>query len=454
MTLFNSTMPDNQGVRVLMNSILNILMLGMLPIEIGKARAQSCLQAYGVSNPYNVLEPGDAAHAMFRGLIEPREAVLNIRMKGYTELDAGKLLQIAEQIPDITLLFSMWLRGVIGEDELDLALKSHGYSAGFSAGLKEIIYFIPPVQDLITMAVREVFSPDIAREFGQFEDYPIEFDKWAKQQGVSGEWARNYWAAHWALPSPQMVFEMLHRGFVTPDIVEKYLRAADVMPYWREPMIGISYNPLTRVDLRRMDALGTIDDARLLKGYKDIGYNPDDAELMFRFTKDYNNDESILDVDVARDLTRSTIIGFYKKGIIPKAVASGLLIQAGINAAAAALFIVEADLTLELQDRDIEIDIVIERFKVDAISFETAQDDLTKLGLEERELKLAQLKLSRLSTSKIKTPSKADLDKFSKAALISDTEYLEQLSIIGYPAKWARMYLDLLKTGAANSETA
>ena len=47
---------------------------------------------------------------------------------------------------------------------------------------------IPSISDLITFVVREVITPD-------------EFYDWAAKQGLSREWAENYWEAHWRLPS-------------------------------------------------------------------------------------------------------------------------------------------------------------------------------------------------------------------------------------------------------------
>ncbi|GAI66739.1 unnamed protein product, partial [marine sediment metagenome] len=76
---------------------------------------------------------------------------------------------------------------------------------------KTLAYPIPPVADIITMAVREAFSPEIAARFGQYQDYPPAFEEWAQKKGLSKEWSQRYWAAHWSLPSAQQGFEMLHR---------------------------------------------------------------------------------------------------------------------------------------------------------------------------------------------------------------------------------------------------
>ncbi|GAH60596.1 unnamed protein product, partial [marine sediment metagenome] len=96
-------------------------------------------------------------------------------------------------------------------------LRKIGIHPAYHDIYKELAYPIPPVADIITMAVREAFSPEIAARFGQYEDYPPDFEYWAERKGLSKEWSQRYWAAHWALPSAQQGFEMLHRGVVNND---------------------------------------------------------------------------------------------------------------------------------------------------------------------------------------------------------------------------------------------
>ncbi|GAJ02030.1 unnamed protein product, partial [marine sediment metagenome] len=132
---------------------------------------------------------------------------------------------------------------------------------------KELAYQIPPVADIITMAVREAFTPSIAARFGQYQDLPPDFVEWAGKKGLSKEWAERYWAAHWSLPSPQQGFEMLHRGVIGMDDLNMLMRALDIMPFWRDKLVEIAYRPLSRVDVRRMFKLGVLDVSGVRKAY-------------------------------------------------------------------------------------------------------------------------------------------------------------------------------------------
>ncbi len=166
-------------------------------------------------------------------------------------------------------------------------LRKIGVHQNYHGLYKELAYQIPPVADIITMAVREAFTPAIAARFGQYEDLPTEFVEWVGKKGLSKEWAERYWAAHWSLPSPQQGFEMLHRGVIGEADLNMLMRALDIMPFWRDKLIQIAYRPLTRVDVRRMYALGVIDVSGVMKAYTDLGYNKYNADLMTKFTVKY-----------------------------------------------------------------------------------------------------------------------------------------------------------------------
>jgi hypothetical protein len=186
--------------------------------------------------------------------------------------------------PSTTDIIEYQLRTDPTLNQLEAELKRTGVHPDYFELYKTLAYPIPPIQDIITMAVREAFTPAIAQRFGQYEDLPPAFIEHAQHKGLTREWAERYWAAHWNLPSITQGFEMLHRGIISNDELQLLLRALDVMPFWRNKLIQMSYNPLTRVDVRRMFGLGVLDESGVLKAYKDLGYNDDNAKRMQDFT--------------------------------------------------------------------------------------------------------------------------------------------------------------------------
>ncbi|KKN19092.1 hypothetical protein LCGC14_0949200 [marine sediment metagenome] len=425
--------------------IASFLSLLAFPMTLSSAKSAACLAVWSEDHPWKTLDIGDAARMKHLGILNQTEAQRIIQRNGYGQGDALNLLNSAQELPTVGEMLTLWLRNVLDDAGIDVALSQHGINPSYIEGLKEIAFFIPPVQDLVTMAVREVFNVPLATAQGQFEDFPEEFAESAKQQGVSEVWAKRYWAAHWVLPSIQMGFEMLQRDVITKAELQDLMKVLDIMPGWRDKLIQISYSPFTRVDIRRMHKTGTLNESGVLRAYKDIGYDSEKAQTLTDFTIKLNEDEGMITLDIASDLTRSNIVGFYVDGIIKRVPAFLLLVQAGINVAAAELFLQDADFRIEKKERKQQVNIIIDRFKAGGSTFLEADDRLRGLGLQVEELALAQLDLARVREQLTAIPSRSDLDKFLKAGIIDEPQYLNGMELLGFSSVWSGRYLEIAK---------
>lgn len=442
---FERFMPQNVVIRGIIMALVSPLIIMQTLSGVAQANSQIILQEHALENPYRLIDPLDVVRALHFDKISDDFALGQLQRTGYTKDDARTLLDIGELVPPEGELISWWLRGITNEGNLQKQLGNKGWSDENIANIKEAAFFVPPVQDLITMAVREAFSPEIARRFGQFEDFPEDFAKFAKQQGISDEWAERYWAAHWALPSVQMGFEMLHRGVIELPDLELLMRASDIMPFWRDKIIDISFNPFTRVDIRRMHKLEILDRAGVMRAYLDIGYNNEKAEQLTNFTEALNTPESADDPTDLSNLSRSNILSFYADGIIDRKTANGLLADSGYSALAAKLYLDGIDLDAERAERRAQIQAIIDQAVAGLLTMDEAEDALNKLELQTTETQKALANLVRRLAAKTKLPSKADMDKFIKKKLVSDKEYIDTLERIGYAKAWADKFLKLAK---------
>ena len=130
---------------------------------------------------------------------------------------------------------------------------------------------IPGQGDLMRFLVREVFEPQRRQELRSTDDlsqlYPF-----MRQRGFSDFWTDSFWAAHWNLLSVTQLNEAVHRGTIGQDEWRRQVRLNDVVPEGVPWLEDIIYSPFTRVDVRRMENLGILDDRELLQAYADIGY--------------------------------------------------------------------------------------------------------------------------------------------------------------------------------------
>lgn len=442
--LIQNIIPENPILRAIVVSFIAIFSIIPTISGLASANASIILQEHAIINPYRLIEPPDVVRAVHFDLIERNVALEELRKTGYTESAAQTLIGIGERLPPEGEQIVWWLREFIDDTELHRNLTAQGWSTQSIAALKKAAFFIPPVQDLITMAVREVFTPDIAARFGQFEDLPPDFVEFAKEQGVSAEWAERYWGAHWALPSVQMGFEMLHRQVITEDDLRLLLRASDVMPFWRDKLVEISFSPLTRVDIRRMHKLDVLSVDEVNRAYHDIGYNDLNAQRLTDFTVALNSPSGVEDDTDLTTLTRTNILGFFKDGVLQRSIATTLLLGAGLSQAAADLFLDGVELELQRQERTDEITIIVDQANAGILTFEEAQDRLDRLGLETIEKQLAITKLRKQEARRTKLPSRADLDKMFRKNIINEGEYIDNVQRLGFSELWAGRFLKLL----------
>lgn len=161
---------------------------------------------------------------------------------------------------------------------------------------------IPSVTDMVMFEKREAFRPEFEQE--QLKDDPPS-DSYIlnmRALGFDEEWAGYFWRAHWELPSLRDGFSMLHRlrrGRVDESIVfdddmmKSLLKQQDVLAKYRERLRAIAYEPLTRVDLRRMYQLNALKKDEIYERYLDLGYNKDDAQLLTDFAEQDTYEERL-----------------------------------------------------------------------------------------------------------------------------------------------------------------
>lgn len=440
-----SLMPTNPTARVIFLIVVSTMLLSNVFSGISQANAQMLLQEYALKFPYQPLSPADATAAVMRGGMDRSDAVRVIQRQGYTEADAQRLIDNGSAIPAIGELLAMKLRGIVDDDTFQKATIRLGYTQSWENAYVELAQIIPPVSDLITMAVKGAFSDDEIALFRTMEDFPSSIVEHGEKQGISKEWLERYWAAHWNLPSPSQGFEMFQRDIIKEPELKTLLKALDVTPFWRDKMIQLSYNVLTRVDIRRIHQLQRKDHEWLVKQHLNLGYSPEDAEILAKFTEDLNqNKPGESDEELGR-LSRTNIIGFYQDGVIPRDRAIQLLVGVGYTEEAATLFIDTADFDAERQLRAAEIDFIIASAVAGVLDWNSAQNKLAELHLSPIEIEKASAKLAREQSKATKLPTVEQGTKMFTSKVISEESFRDLLRRLGYRAEWQNAFIALAK---------
>lgn len=257
---------------------------------------------------------------------------------------------------------------------------------------------------------------------------------------MSEEWLKHYWRAHWEIPSPRQGYEMLHRGVIDKDGLETLLKIGDYAPGWVQPLIDISYSPITRVDLRRLYREGVIDEARMLKGYLDIGYSDENAKLITAWViKDMQTDD--------RELTKSEVLKSFKIGDTSKDQAMKFLVKIGYTEENAAFVVAYEEYKLAEEDKKEEIETIIAELIDGKYSIDEVKGMLTDLNISTRQSNQLIQKASRVIRKRFKLPSKDDCMRWFNSGIINEAVFQEKMRALYYTDEDIKRYMEEVIAG-------
>ena len=305
----------------------------------------------------SILDVSTLLEAWRRELVTPGDLTETLHRHGFGNDVVPIFVQLAETLMGPAELMDLELRGVIDGAERTERLALLGYSTSAAEEFRTLATFKPPVQDVLTFAVREVFRPAVRERFEMDAEFPgddpetgAELMALFAQVGIDETTARQYWAAHWTLPSLNQAFEMLHRTSetgVTEADLDSLMVAADVMRRWREPLKAIAYNPITRVDVRRWHAVGLLTEEELTERYRRVGFSPEDAELMTEFTVRFNEQSEDDALAPFRSTLRTRATGLWRRGAMSTAALRQVFEELGFPSDQAEAYVTAAEFERE-----------------------------------------------------------------------------------------------------------
>lgn len=400
-------------------------------------------RALGYANAQaSILGVPDALHALQRGHISEQAARDYLSFHGIYGQDQNVLIKNTENTLSLLEYVQAWNRGDLNDQAFDTKCQHIGIVGEELAIVKKLAKVIPGPPDLVRMAVREAFSEEQAQLLDLDAEFPAPFAEWTEKQGLSEEWAKRYWRAHWELPSPTQAFEMFHRTTFTPSEpgqqpsgteggrpyytvisqsqLEALIKAQDYAPTWREKLLAISYNTLTRVDVRRMYGLGIIDADGVKRAYLDIGYNDENASRLASFTI-AEEQESNLGVIKARMLL------LYRRGIVNREQLSQFLLSLKIPQAIVDVIINAEDMLAAAEDIDRHLAAIRAQYFASVLREDQLIVRLTALGLQAVAItRIVSIWIDE-KAAKVSRLTVVNLQKAFKQGILTEEEFRQDL---------------------------
>jgi len=289
---------------------------------------------------------------------------------------------------------------------------------------KDFLFYPAPV-DFIRFAVRETFKPGVVEEYGYDNDFPDAMVPYAKKAGMSEEWLKHYWRAHWEIPSPRQGYEMLHRGVIGKESLEGLLKIGDFAPGWIQPLIDISYNPITRVDLRRLYADGELTEEEVYAGYLELGYSEKNATRITAWVVNSTQEED-------RELTKAEILKSFRIDETSKDQAIKFLVEIGYSPENAAFVISFDEYQIYQEDRKEEIETVIAELVAGKYTVVEVKTRLANMDVSIKQANSLIQKAERIIRKRFTLPTKDDCIRWFKEDIIDLGVFTEKMVALHY----------------------
>lgn len=222
-----------------------------------------------------------------RGDIKADELTTYLRKLGFDDAAILGLQNLSEIRLDPTTITQIWLRDKEKYEKFWKDLWDQGWTTERIAIAKELANIIPPLADMVRFADFGAFDPAIIELWRKFYDAP----DWIKEPmsllGITDEWANKYWFSHWRQPGRYELGELHRRGLIDDNIVKNAYLTQGYSSFWQDLLLELVKEPWTRVDVRRMWDMRTIDEEQLRKAYQAVGYYDKQLEGMILWTKVY-----------------------------------------------------------------------------------------------------------------------------------------------------------------------
>lgn len=421
-----------------------IIILGAIAAALGQVLARGASEAISpiVVHRLNAIfraQLGDSYSSVqlyIRGIISRDELLQLTRANGWPDWQTDQYIAVAQRLTSEDMLLAGYWRGLVSEAKVNDQLAKAGFRDEDIELWKQLSERIPSPSDLIAIAVREGFDEAVARQFGYDEAYPAEAGDAAEKAGMPQEWFRRMWRAHWRLPSVTQGFEMYHRDILSKSELELLLRASDIPAFWRDRLIQLSYNVITRVDVRRMYDLGVFTEAEMYQRYIDYGYSPTDAQALTEWTiKEYAEED--------RSLTKADILRMYRESVLNENEATSYLTALGYGVEEISLLLVREDLQkAEAYEKEI-----VENVRLGFIAGTFDEGDVyAQLGKLDPPADFIRDKLEIWTLEKrrrVVRPTVTQLRDFWQSGIIADHQLEQELVARGYTETYIMWYMAL-----------
>lgn len=414
--------------------------------------------------PWKIPATPEMTAAYSRGYFTDAQAAAVWRMNGDCPAWQNELVKVIKNRVGIQDAYRLFKLGKLSDSEFIQSWRRQGIDIDndFTKWNEALIQY-PGFADIIRMMVRDIGDPNTVNELGldaEFTDkWQGQLKQWGEAQGISDDVAKAFWMAHWQNPSPQQVYEWLHRLrtddrdpddpyktlAIDRDKAASLLQIADYVPGLIDFYIATSYRPLTRVDVRRMYVSGALPDIdSVRRAYRDLGYDALNAGRLANFTEVISRPQK---ATLAGEIPSKEVQKAYQADLISRTEASALLDQSGLTADQTETYLRVADDRRTIASRKLRTEALKKRYFVGEFDNQAIIFELTNAGVSVEAASRLQVLWQDERAAKAKQPTVGMLCNWYGKGLIDLAEYYRRVRNLNYSEVDAQRVIQICQLG-------
>lgn len=383
-----------------------------------------------------------------KGLITDSQWRIGVKANNLCPEWQEKIVDGIRTIPTPDQLQMAWRRGIIDDEAYDYYMKRNGILRSDDANIWfRLSEFVPGPSDLIRFMVRDAFDDELETNKLADAEFPTKFTErakqWAQDQGMSDDVFKFFWRSHYVYPSNTQLYQMLHRlrsdqelpgglgsvKAVDASLIRRVLQINDVSPEFVDRLIALSYSPLTRVDARRAFELGELSEEELKNSYLDLGYSPENAERLLKFSSATSGP---IRAKRLGNASTSEVLNWYRDRLIPRDQAEELLRSSGVKQEFVSKYLDTADLRQITTSRKAAISYLRKRYLQGEFDNRQAASALQEANVSPEAIGEIVTQWERQRNAKSKQPTVGMLcDWWTRGYIVMD-EFIRRCTNLGY----------------------
>lgn len=465
----------------LLVGLLSVFGVAYPMIDFARQQANKCI-------PVTTLAPAEMVEAQLRGFVDQPTYNEELRRQGIDATRSTLLTKLATHRFDESTLADLFRRGTISDSDYNNGLASLGFTENQVAAQKATVTRLATVDEVLLWLRRGLIGPDdatsIIKKLGYTDDQasailstyrvavPVQFranidgllnasgmgwltDSLSTQppqevidagvrDGLEADYVKLLWLNHFSLPPYTQIVQSYFRGLRTYTEVVAAMISQNIPREIHDELIQNARPLIPYRSIPSFVKAGAMSSADAVQELTRHGFDQQHIVWISNLLGATKSTVASSAAATNHSVSVGTAKSLFADGAITKDQFISVLEQHGYTPALATTTADVLELADHVKERKQLIADTLAEVSAGVVSLDSGTSTLAGFGATAAEIAKFHLAAAKALRVAAKHPSIAELDRFAKAQLITQSQYTQELSTQGWSPQWVEAFAKLL----------